>query len=69
MAIDEPLENVEIVAALGDDHRRRGLAVVPVAAHERVGHVRIHDRLLVLDVDKFTDESQFQCALESPEIG
>ena len=66
---DEPLQDVEVVAALCDDHRRRRLAVVPVAAHERVRHVSVHHRLLVLDVNEFADEPQVNRLLERAEVG
>ena len=39
------IEDVEVVAALREDHWRRRLAVVPVAAHERMRHVRVHHQI------------------------
>ena len=56
------------MAALCHDHRRRRLAVVPVAAHERMRHVRVHHGLLVLDVHELADEPQVNRLLERAEI-
>ena len=56
------------MAALREDHRRGGLAVVPVAAHERVRHVRVHDRLLVLDAHDLADKSRIKRFLERAKV-
>ena len=56
------------MAALCDDHWRGRLAVVPVAAHERVRHVRVHHGLLVLYVHEFADEPEVYRLLERAKI-
>ena len=60
---EEPAEQVEVVAALGEQHRIH-LAAIPLAAHERDGHVMVGDVLSRVHVHDVADVSRHQPLLD-----
>ncbi|MBP1770690.1 MAG: hypothetical protein H6P96_1308 [Candidatus Aminicenantes bacterium] len=67
--VRDPAQDVEVVAALRQEHGRRDPAVAPVAADERVGHVDVLDRLEVLDADDPAEPAAGDDVPHHPEVG
>ena len=64
-----PVENVEVVAALGHDHGRGDLSPPPIPSDVRVGHMPGTHVLAVLDRHDVTQPSAFNHLLERLEEG
>ncbi len=68
-AADEVREPVEVVAALGQQHRPGLVLAAPVAADVGVGLVPEADRLEVLDVDDLARRAGLQQPPDEPRVG
>ena len=65
----QPADDIEVVARLGQNDRSRLFGVVPVAAHVRVRHVCVLDRLEMLNADQPADLTRIDRLLECDEVG
>lgn len=51
----EPVEDIHVMAAFGNDHGSGGFAVAPVSAHEGVGKVPRPHAFIGIEGDDFPD--------------